>query len=351
MKPPSDSCLTDSVPALNNNNQHRSVAASVLEGLDPFTKQDAISRAKRTNLDRGGRQRRIGAHVGMMVRQLLYWEQKGQLPDYWIHKTAREWLTADASFTKRMLRTAERVAVEEGLMEVEEGRRPGDRQQTKFYRLNLWEVTRVVVASELENIESLLKHEGRKSWRDQLNKRRRELERARDDLNLLGERDYSRVEAIKRGVTGSGPGGNKLYPLQETTQSISYVDTSSSLRSSKVSTPGASAPKKQSSRDLTAKTISRTRELGFEASRTQSDAWGAGWKRVLSSDNPLSSEEASRVLAMIVSAAAGAHSQNGAGFCMSVEDAVKRVRNPRASSHVGKGKQLLGRTGGFEFDD
>ena len=56
--------------------------------------------------------------------------------------------------------------------------------------------------------------------RDNLNKRRRELEGARDDLNLLGERKLSESEARREGTTSSGQGDNNLYPLQENTQEI-----------------------------------------------------------------------------------------------------------------------------------
>lgn len=193
------------------------VATGILRGLDPFTMQDAVARAKRTKLDCGGRQRRIGAHVGQMCRQLLFWEGKGELEDAWIHKTAREWEESEAALTKRMLKTAERVAMEEGLIEVEDGRRPGDQQQTKFYRLNLWALARVVVVSELENVTNRLEHEGRKTRRDQLNKRRRELKQAEADLDLVGKPNPP-SDPFEGGVTSSNPGGNKLVPLQENTQ-------------------------------------------------------------------------------------------------------------------------------------
>lgn len=208
------------------NREERERVANMLKGpkavadLNLMEVRNAVARAKRSDRDLGNRQRLIGANVGAMCGQLLYWDGKGEADDFWIHKTASDWMTADASLTKRMLKTAERVAMEEGLIQVVVGKRPGDRQNTVWYRLNMWELARVVVASQLENIGFRLEHEGRKNFRDKLNKRRRELERARDDLNLLGERDPSESEAHKGAATSSGQGDNSLYLLQENTHEI-----------------------------------------------------------------------------------------------------------------------------------
>ena len=160
---------TDRTPL---NRKERERVANMLKGpnavadLTFLEVRNAVARAKRSDRDRGGRQRLIGANVGAMCGQLLYWEGKGEADDFWIHKTANDWMTTDAPLTKRMLKTAERVAMEEGLIEVVPGKRPGDKQNTVWYRLNMWELARVVVASELENIEFRLEHEGRKNVRD-----------------------------------------------------------------------------------------------------------------------------------------------------------------------------------------
>lgn len=336
MKDFQGSCFSPIVeqPA-ENNQKNRGAVASVLKAVNPFEMQDAIARAKRSKLDSAGRQRRIGAHVGMMVRQLLFWEQKGELEDYWIHKTAREWSTADASFTTRMLRTAERLAVEEGLMEVKGGFRPGDRQRTKFYRLNLWEVARVFVATELENIEQLLKHEGRKYRRDTLNRKRRGLETARDDLNLLYERDPAQPDPIGGVVTTSGEGDYKLTPLQEKPQSKSYVNTPSSLRSEEVFTPGTVPVRGHIQiNKINAKTIALARDRGLDASPGQKESWGAGWKHALvDSHDPITVDDVDEVMEWILLAAGGELTDTGthSRYFMTVDEAVRRFREPDIS--------------------
>lgn len=344
---PSGSCLSSSLPADGDNHQQdRNAAVNVLKGINAFEVQDAIARAKRSKLDRGGRQWRIGAHVGMMCRQLLFWEQKGELADFWIHKTAREWLTADASFTPRMLRTAEKVAVEEGLMEIEVGWRPGDRQRTKFYRLNLWEVVRVVVVSELENIEDLLKHEGRKNRRDTLNRRRREFERARDDLNLLYERDSSPSEAQGGVMAICRDRDNNLYPLQENTTEITSVDID-------ISTPVRDPVGGDTEAGRIMNNIyNHLKETGF---RLDSKEYGFNLRsvrRMLDKDNPTKQEidelpEACRAYFEINSK-------------LDVAKALRYARQQAARAHheAGwskgrKGKRLFGRGRGgtFRFDD
>jgi hypothetical protein len=80
---------------------------------------------------------------------------------------------------------------------------------------------------------------------------------------------------------------------------------------------------------MTTKTIQRVREVGFDPSQQQKEGCGAGWASYLSAAPAPSPEQANKVLAKIVSAAAGEMSQNGSGFCLSVSDAAKRVEAAR----------------------
>lgn len=175
--------------------EEREIATEVLtKNADAIAIEDAISRAPRSRPDAADRIWRIGAHVGKMCRQLVFWEGKGQDDDNRVHKTAREWFESEAGLTRVQLRTATRIAVEENLLEVEQGKRPSDQQTTVYYRLNMWTVARLVVASEVENTERLLEREGRKRRRDELEEKRRKLERARDDLAMVDGRDSGNPE-------------------------------------------------------------------------------------------------------------------------------------------------------------
>jgi hypothetical protein len=156
----------------------------------------AVARAPRRKLDGANRQRRMGGNVATFVVQLLTWEDSGELEDYWIHKTRREWFESEAALTESMVKTARKTADEERLVKHEKIYRPGDRRPTTKYRVDMWELARVVNRSELENVARLLEHEGRKRERDRLNRKRRDLERASDDLNLLGERDFGNSEPV-----------------------------------------------------------------------------------------------------------------------------------------------------------
>lgn len=201
----------------------RALAADMLKDVtNALAIEDAISRAPRSKPDAGDRTWKIGAHVGKMCRQLVFWEGKGEDPDYRVHKTAREW-EAEAGLTRKQLRTATRIAVEEGLLEVELDYR-SDGRMTNYYRLNMWEATRKVVDSELDNTNRRLERERRKHQRDSLNRKRRKLERTRDDLNLLAQRDSGNPQPEvddsqigQGGLPNCTPTPAKLDPLQEST--------------------------------------------------------------------------------------------------------------------------------------
>lgn len=204
--------------------EQRERAHGILRGLNALNIEDSIARAERREPDAAGRTWRIGAHVGKMCRQLIYWEDKSEDPDYRVHKTGREWFESEAGITRGQLRTATRIAVEEGLLTVEPGYRP-DRRQTNYYRLNMWNLLRTVIACDLQNIGRLLEREGRKYRRDTLNRKRRALEAALKDLNLLetGDSENPHLEIhggqIDQGrwsISQSTP--VNLHPLQENTQ-------------------------------------------------------------------------------------------------------------------------------------
>lgn len=80
-------------------------------------------------------------------------------------------------------------------------------------------------------------------------------------------------------------------------------------------------------KEMTTKTVQRTREVGFEANRRQIAGWGSGWKAYLfpKSGEPPDADEPMRVLLKIVDAAAGNLSRTG-GFYISVSKAVEMVR-------------------------
>ena len=105
--------------------------------------QDAIAGAPRRRKDKRGRSWRIGHVAGKIVRQLVFREGTGELEEFWIHKTVREWCD-EIGCTPRELQTVVRVLAEEGLLETKQGYRPSDRRQTTYYRLNLWAVLELV---------------------------------------------------------------------------------------------------------------------------------------------------------------------------------------------------------------
>jgi len=134
----------------------RDRATGILKGINAIAVEDAIARAPRGRKDNAGKQWTMGANVGKMVRQLLFWDGKGEADDDRIHRTATDWFTSEAGLTERQLRTAKRIAAEEGLVEITVGRRPSDGQKVNFYRLDVWRVAQVVVQSELENTRRIM---------------------------------------------------------------------------------------------------------------------------------------------------------------------------------------------------
>lgn len=89
------------------------------------------------------RPRRLGAHAGQMVRQLVHWEGKGEAEDFSIHKTKREW-EEEIGLSRSNLETATRRLVAEGLLTTRPDYRKGDRRPTTYYTLNLWAVMRLL---------------------------------------------------------------------------------------------------------------------------------------------------------------------------------------------------------------
>ena len=140
--------------------EERGLLANTLDDmLDAIALEDAIANAPRkieAKTENEPRVLRMGHAAGKMIRQLVFWEGKGQADDYAIHKVRREWRTSDARLTERQLRTATRVLKEHGLLETWGGYRPSDHRQTVYYRLNLWETLRVAFASEITTLEERL---------------------------------------------------------------------------------------------------------------------------------------------------------------------------------------------------
>lgn len=168
----------------NTREERRLLANTLDETLDAIALEDAIANAPRSGRDAAGRVLKMGHPAGKMVRQLVFWEGKGQAEDYAIHKVVREWRTSDARLTERQLRTATRVLKEHGLLETWGGYRPSDRRQTVFYRLNLWETLRAAFASEITTLEERLEHERRTKQRARLEERLAKFKATLDDLEL-----------------------------------------------------------------------------------------------------------------------------------------------------------------------
>jgi hypothetical protein len=158
-----------------------------LNGIKPLRVQEAITRAYRsestTTKDGTVRRYRIGAHVAAMCCQLLHWEGRGEVQGDWIHKTGFDWEHSEAGLTPSKLRTARRIAWEEGIIEEEPGMRR-DKRATVMYRLDVWRLAQIVVESELENAARLLASEGRDEHKRRLRKEIRDLEAAKADLAL-----------------------------------------------------------------------------------------------------------------------------------------------------------------------
>lgn len=148
--------------------------------------QNTVAGAKRTKRGNDGRQLELGANVARLVTQLLYWEGRGEAQGNWIHKSSSEW-RREVGLNVRKLGTARRVAEEEGLIEQRQALRSSDRRQTIYYRLNVWHLARVVVDSKLAATNRRLKTERLPRERARLNKERRALEEAREDLGVIDD--------------------------------------------------------------------------------------------------------------------------------------------------------------------
>lgn len=163
----------------------REEAYGVLDSMKVLDVQSIIKRAPRKEKDKAGRQRKIGANVAGMVRQLLHWEGKGEAEDGWIWKTAEEWELVEDGLTYRMLRTARDVAEAEGLLEYQE--RPyRDGRPRVYYRLNLVEVLRVVAVSELESAKKWLDRHPDSAKRPKWIEKRDKASRILEDLRAWG---------------------------------------------------------------------------------------------------------------------------------------------------------------------
>jgi len=120
----------------------REEAHHVLKNMKVLDLYNRVRRAPRSEPDAAGRQLRIGGNVAGMVRQLVYWENKGHAEDSWIWKSRSEW-EDEAGLTYRMLRTARETAKAEGLLSFEE-RMHHDGRTRVFYRLDMLGVLRLL---------------------------------------------------------------------------------------------------------------------------------------------------------------------------------------------------------------
>ncbi len=165
--------------------EERGLLAKTLDDtLDAIVLEQAIADAPRSRKDAAGRTWQMGDTLGKLVRNLLkLWEGKGQAEDDSIHKTMPE-LVLELRSTERKIRTAVRVGVEEGIIEVNPGYRPSDRRQTNFYTLNLVDTSLVAYRSEAARIRGVLERERRTGHRRSLTAKLRKLEAAISDLEL-----------------------------------------------------------------------------------------------------------------------------------------------------------------------
>lgn len=190
-------------------------AYAVLNDTNAINLQGIITRAPRRELDAGGRQRKIGKNVAAIVRQLWFWEGRGEAEDGYIWKTAEDWELAEDGLSYSMLRTARDVAAGEGLLKYEQRECPDGRTRV-FYRLDLVGVLRVVALSEGWGAEKWLdkhseKHSRRKHWEDKL----AWAETMLKDLSEWGVEE--RVTEQQTPLTSSNPSRYKLLGQQEST--------------------------------------------------------------------------------------------------------------------------------------
>ena len=120
----------------------REEAYRVLNNMKVLDLYNRVRRSPRSEPDAAGRQLRIGGNVAGMVRQLVFWENKGHAEDGWIWKSRSEW-EDEAGLTYRMLRTARETAKAEGLLSFEE-RMHHDGRTRVFYRLDMLAVLRLI---------------------------------------------------------------------------------------------------------------------------------------------------------------------------------------------------------------
>lgn len=147
--------------------ESRAVVTKELRALNALNIQHGIANASMTTEtvkvwskklgDTVERPRRLGAHAGNMVRQLVYWDGKGEADDFSIHKTKREW-EEEAGLSRSNLDTATRRLVSEGLLTARPGYRKGDRRPTTYYTLNLWAVMRLLDPVRAVEIEPELRY-------------------------------------------------------------------------------------------------------------------------------------------------------------------------------------------------
>ncbi len=197
----------------------------------------AISRTRRSKptreTTRAPRWYTLGPAVGELCVTLILWEGYEQ-DERGIHKSFAE-LVDETGYTKQQLQGARKLAEGEGLLKATAGFRPNaERQRTLFWRLNWWHLHEVVFESALKKTRTALERGGGKRVRDNLNKRRRRLEDALDDLKLNfrgapSPQDEPEAElgqdAGEQGVmTSCTHGDNNLAPLHEVTQEITSVD-------------------------------------------------------------------------------------------------------------------------------
>jgi hypothetical protein len=129
----------------SNEREARVLLTKALRAQNALAIENAVARATRNHV------------LAMMVRQLVFYEGKGELEDARIHKCKREW-EDEIGASRKQVDTANRVGTERGLWTYEPGYRPRDRRPTGFYRLDLFAVMRLAFPAELERLEPELRH-------------------------------------------------------------------------------------------------------------------------------------------------------------------------------------------------
>jgi hypothetical protein len=259
-----------------------------LKEAGALTVETAIARSERSTLDKAGRQWGLRRNIGIMIRQLIFWDEKGEVGGGWIHKTAREW-EREAGLTRAMLRTARKRAVEEGLIERKPGHRPGDRQNTVFYRLRVLEVSRRVVVSELENVRAELSRERRKQARDTLNKRRRELEAWQEYINRVAERDLDNPEPRPDPVKLTGEPSQIRQPTEDNNKRITSVGSLNGRPFNEPTPVGASGASTQA-REIMNNIYTYLKDSGFRLDNEEFRFNLAQVDCVLNEDQPTETE-------------------------------------------------------------